>query len=81
MKYEEYKKYKELNLDDIDINSLIHIDKLNLELPYGKRIAQYIYDDINPYFFVSHGLKVETIYKENNITISDLLITYFSNLK
>lgn len=29
MKYEEYKKYKELNLDDIDINSLIHIDKLN----------------------------------------------------
>lgn len=81
MKYEEYENYKKFDLQEIDINSLIQISAFNLELPYEKRIKQFISERINPYVFVSHGLKVQTIYKDTDISISDLLVKHFSNLK
>lgn len=81
MKYEDYQKLKRLCIDEVNINSLINIEHLDLKLPYDQKIEEYIKDDMNPYIFTSHGLKVETIYNDTNVTINDLLITYFSNLK
>ena len=81
MKYEDYQKFKRLCIDEVNINSLINIEHLDLKLPYKQKVEQYIKDDITPYIFTSHDLKVETIYNDTNGTIDDLLITYFSNLK
>lgn len=81
MKYEDYQKFKKLCIDEVSINSLIDIEHLNLKLPYNQKIEQYIKDDMTPYIFTSHSLKVETIYNDTNEKIDDLLIMYFSNLK
>lgn len=81
MKYEDYQKLKRLCIDEVNINSLINIEHLDLKLPYDQKIEEYIKDDMTPYIFTSHGLKVEAIYNDTNVTINDLLITYFSNLK
>lgn len=81
MKYEDYQKFKKLCIDEVSINSLIDIEHLNLKLPYYQKIEQYIKDDMTPYIFTSHSLKVETIYNDTNEKIEDLLVMYFSNLK
>lgn len=78
---EELRQMRTLDLSSIDRESLVDIRsvKIDTALPVEERIADFIRQIKNPYFFKCGDLVIQSIFPDTEATFADRLKQYGAN--
>lgn len=73
MTAEEYRKYLDMDFEDVDLGELKDIRKLRIDRshPKEKRIAQYLRQVGNPYLVRVGNVKVKIRFANNGVSFED----------
>lgn len=73
----------QVDIVDIDPSTLADIStvRINQELPHEDKILSFITQMGNPYCFISGGVPVRMRFVDEDKSLSQSLVTFFSQLK
>jgi len=70
-------------MDSMNFSHMTDIEEVRIDenLPYSKRLAQYFSYSKNPYFFRYGKIKVQTRFENNAETLEDIVMKLLVSLK
>ena len=82
MTAEEYRKYLDMDFDDVDIKDMKDIRDIRIDraLPKEKRTKQYLKQVGNPYLVRVGNIKVKVRFANNGVTFEDAFEDMLMNM-